>query len=414
MLSWRSLTKVCDINDALKLMNKADKGVHFMIIYPDLKTLRMLYPQYIHKRIEGNNEIVLINPFYETTDSMRLLISQANPDMDVPKREREKSLIVIDSLEEYFGKQADMPYKKNLARHAEKTGRNGLSILGDIGAYPYKSKHKDLVDYESSLPINFDVPMKGFCLYHLKDFETFTDEQKQTLIKHHSKTLRILERESSASTFFEQPLNFVNHVKDGQHIVLFYEEIEYAKKISSEFIKSGLERNKMCSYVSDEDAEEVTRNLADDGVDINKFSSNGLLNFYKLPGLINNFQKSFISNKNGLSISSAKLNPGQLDTIVFRCVQNINTDEQLESTLKWEHEYRLKELKNGKTNLLCCYPVDSIIQVLSSSTGPFARWMNVLLTMYDGVIFARRLWKGVAFNLEQHIKFNNFLDSDLK
>ena len=239
MLSWRSLTTVCDIDDALKHMDRADKGVHFMIIYPDLKTLRMLYPQYIRKRIEENNEIVLVNPFYETTDSMRLLISQANPDMDVPKREKEKSLIVIDSLEEYFGK-ADMPYKKNLASHAEKMGRNGLSILGDIGAYPYKSKHKDLVDYESSLPINFDVPMKGFCLYHLKDFETFTDEQKQKLIHHHSKTLRIIERQSPATTFFRQPLNYVNHVKDGQHIVLFYEEIEYAKKISLEFIKSGL------------------------------------------------------------------------------------------------------------------------------------------------------------------------------
>jgi hypothetical protein len=400
MLSWWSLTTACDINDALRHMNRADFGIHCMIIYPDLNTLRMLYPQYIQKQIEGNNEIVLVNPFYETAAATRLLISQANPDMDVPKREREKSLIVIDSLEEYFGERADMPFKKNLARHAEKTGRTGISILGDIGSYLYKSKHKDLVDYESSLPLKFDVPMKGFCLYHLKDFETFTDEQKQKLIQHHSKTLRILERQSSVSTFFEQPLNFVNHVKDGQHIVLFYEEIEYAKKISSEFIKSGLERNKRCTYVSDEDAEEVTRELADDGIDANNFSLNGLLTIHKAPDLINNFPKESLTNKNGLGITTAKPKPGQPDRTVFRWVNNINTDEQIESTLKWELEYRLNELKNGKTNLLCCYPVDNIIQVLSDSTGPFARWMNAILTTYDGVIFARRLWKGVGFNLD--------------
>jgi hypothetical protein len=242
--------------------------------------------------------------------------------------------------------------------------------------------------------------MKGFCLYHLKDFETFTDEQKQKLIQHHSKTLRIIERQSSASTFFEQPLNFVNHVKDGQHVVLFYEEIEYGKRISSEFIKSGLEHNKRCSYVSDEDAEEVRRELADDGIDVNKFSLNGLLNIHKAPDLINNFPKKSLTNKNGLGITSAEPKQGQPDGTVFRWVNNINTDEQIESTLKWELEYRLKELKNGKTNLLCGYPVDNIIQVLSDSTGPFARWMNALLTMYDGVIFARRLWKGVAFNLD--------------
>lgn len=60
------------------------------------------------------------------------------------------------------------------------------------------------------------------------------------------------------------------------------------------------------------------------------------------------------------------------------------TNEQIQSAIKWEHEYRLKHLKNEKTNLLCCYPVDKIIQVLLDSTGPFARWMNVLLVIYGG------------------------------
>ena len=400
MVSWETLITVCDIKGALKCMDRAEYGAHYMIIYPDLSILRRLYPQYMYKQIKEKNGIVLANPFYETADSMRLFLSQSNPDMDVVQHEKEKSLIVIDSMEEYFGIRADMPYKRKLASHAEKTGKNGLSILGDIGAYPYKSKHKDLVDYESSLPIKFDVPMKGFCLYHLKDFEGFTDEQKQKLIQHHSKTLRIKERQPTASTFFEQPLNFINHVKEGQHTVLFYEEIEYAKKISLEFIKSGLEYNKMCSYVSDEDTEEVKREMFDDGIDINKFSSNGLLNIYKVPSPINNFPKNFLTSKNGVRITSTKLKPEQLYKTVFRCPHDINTEEQMESTLKWEREYRLKELKNGDTNLLCCYPVDNIIQVLSDSTGPVAKWMNALLTMYDAVIFARRLWTGVAFNLD--------------
>jgi len=111
---------------------------------------------------------------------------------DISKREKEESLIIIDSLEEYFGKQPDMPFKKDLAKHAKKIGKNGLSILGDIGAYPHQSKHKDIVDYESSLPTKYDdVPMKGFCLYHEKDFDQFSEEQKQKLIEHHGKAIRI-------------------------------------------------------------------------------------------------------------------------------------------------------------------------------------------------------------------------------
>jgi hypothetical protein len=88
---------------------------------------------------------------------------------------KEKNLILIDSLQEYFGKRPDMPFKRSLANHAKEIGKNGLSILGEIGAYPYKSKSDDLVDYESSLPAKFDLPMKGFCLYH-EDFQMSKNE----------------------------------------------------------------------------------------------------------------------------------------------------------------------------------------------------------------------------------------------
>jgi hypothetical protein len=53
-------------------------------------------------------------------------------------------------------------------------------------------KHKDIVDYESSLPTKYnDVRMKGFCLYHQKDFDKFSDEQKQKLIEHHGKVIKV-------------------------------------------------------------------------------------------------------------------------------------------------------------------------------------------------------------------------------
>jgi MEDS: MEthanogen/methylotroph, DcmR Sensory domain len=182
-------------HDAIYHMNQAEYGAHYIIIYPDLDTLRELYFNYVHKQIGENNEIVLINPFYETTDSVRQVLSQGNPGLGVSKHEREESLIIIDSLEEYFGKQPDMTFKRNLANHAKEIGKNGLSILGDIGAYPHKSKYKELVDYELSLSTKYDVPMKGFCLYHQKDFDNLSDEQKQKLVEHHGKAIKIMKIE---------------------------------------------------------------------------------------------------------------------------------------------------------------------------------------------------------------------------
>jgi MEDS: MEthanogen/methylotroph, DcmR Sensory domain len=184
----------CHIKDALDHIDQAVYGAHYIIIYPDLDTLRELYSNYACKQIEHNNEIVLINPFYETTDSVRQVLSQYNNhSMNVSKYEEEKMLIISDSLDEYFGDQQHMLFKKNLANYANQMGKSGLSVLADLGAYHHKSMHKDLVDYELSLPTKYDTQMKGFCLYHQKDFDKFSDEQKQKLIEHHGKAIKIME-----------------------------------------------------------------------------------------------------------------------------------------------------------------------------------------------------------------------------
>jgi hypothetical protein len=183
----------CHINGALDEINQAEYGAHYMIIYPDLDTLRDLYSNYAHKQIQENNGIVLINPFYETTDSVRQVLSEKFNDgiSNISKYEKEESLMIADALEEYLGDQPLIYLKKSLASYAE-MGKNGVSVLADLGAYSHRSKHDDLVNYELSLPTKYDVQMKGFCLYHQKDFDKFSEEQKQKLIEHHGKALEII------------------------------------------------------------------------------------------------------------------------------------------------------------------------------------------------------------------------------
>jgi MEDS: MEthanogen/methylotroph, DcmR Sensory domain len=185
----------CHVNGALDQINQAEYGAHYLIIYPDLDTLRELYSSYVRKQIKDNNEVVLINPFYETTDSVRQVLSEKFNDgiSNVSNYEKEESLMIIDSLEEYLGDQPMIYVRKSLANYA-KMEKNGVSVLADLGAYPHRSKHDDLVNYELSLPTKYeDVPLKGFCLYHQKDFDKLSDEQKQKLIEHHGKAIKITE-----------------------------------------------------------------------------------------------------------------------------------------------------------------------------------------------------------------------------
>jgi MEDS: MEthanogen/methylotroph, DcmR Sensory domain len=184
----------CHVNDALDQVNQAQYGAHYMIIYPDLDTLRDLYSNYVHKQIKENNEIVLVNPFYETTNSVRQIFSERYDHGmdDISKFEKEESLIIADALEEYLGDQPLIYVKKSLENYA-KMGKNGVSVLADMGAYPHESMHRELVDYETSLPTKYDVQMKGFCLYHQNDFDKFSEEQKRKIIEHHGKALKIVE-----------------------------------------------------------------------------------------------------------------------------------------------------------------------------------------------------------------------------
>jgi len=182
----------CHISDTLHHMNQAQYGSHSMIVYPNLNTLRELYSAYAQKQIKENNEIVLINPFYETTNSVRQTLSQYDHGgMDISKYEKDGSLMIADSLEEYLGDHPLVYIKKGLANYS-KMGKSALSVVADMGAYPHKSKYKELVDYELSLPTKYDVQMKGFCLYHQKDFDRLSEQQKQKLVEHHGKALKIL------------------------------------------------------------------------------------------------------------------------------------------------------------------------------------------------------------------------------
>jgi hypothetical protein len=195
-ISSGRLIKNVHVEDAASKLSKEEYGIHCMVIYPDLTTLREFYSYYIKKQIEENNEVVLFTPFYETTDSVRQILSEGHTAIeDVSTYENENFLIITDALKKYFkkdeGDETDWSFKERMVKHAKKKGKRGFSILGDMGAFNYKGKINELVDYELSLPSKYDIDMKGFCLYHQKDFDRFEDEQKQRVVEHHGIAMRI-------------------------------------------------------------------------------------------------------------------------------------------------------------------------------------------------------------------------------
>ena len=87
-------------------LKKSAFGVHFLVIYPDLSTLREMYSYYVKSALsDDGNEIVLVLPFLETVDNVRRILSENSANIDVRKYEKEQSLLIMDSLKSYFGLQ---------------------------------------------------------------------------------------------------------------------------------------------------------------------------------------------------------------------------------------------------------------------------------------------------------------------
>lgn len=168
-------------------------GAHHLIVYPDLNTLRKVYSYYINTALNDKNETVIVLPFFETTDTVRRALRESEFDIDVTKHEKQRSLLVMDSLKGYLGSPEGVwPLIRQAIEHANTSGKNGVSVFGDLGSFFYHHKDNDLMDYELSLPSKYDGNLKTFCLYNKREFDLrLTEQQRQKLLEHHGKNMII-------------------------------------------------------------------------------------------------------------------------------------------------------------------------------------------------------------------------------
>ncbi|HYZ95019.1 MAG TPA: hypothetical protein VE524_00215 [Nitrososphaeraceae archaeon] len=114
----------------LDQLNQIESGAHYIFIYNDLITFRQIYSYYAKILLEENNELVLLLPYYETTDSVRRhLRENEHACIDVRKYEKEGSLVIIDSIRAYFRSTSIMTFVERLVKHAEKLGKDGVTGL---------------------------------------------------------------------------------------------------------------------------------------------------------------------------------------------------------------------------------------------------------------------------------------------
>jgi MEDS: MEthanogen/methylotroph, DcmR Sensory domain len=180
-------------DEAISLLNIAEYGDHNMLVYPDLHTFRRIYGQFTKAQLDDNG-IVLLIPYYETTDSVRQVLSQLG--IDVRKCEQNRSLAIVDSVKAYFHSDIDIKsLVKTMAEDAKRMDKKGVSIIDDMGSFFLYKKQNQMIEYEIELQLGEkkndgnSVKVKGICVYHKDNFNTLKEREQQALFEHHHTNL---------------------------------------------------------------------------------------------------------------------------------------------------------------------------------------------------------------------------------
>src|SRR6185312_11892888 len=165
-------------------------GHHYLILYPDIETMRKVYASYIKRQLEEQPEsVVLFLSYYDTTDSVRHVLNSKG--IRVKEREQTGSMIILDIMKvlhnPYF-QVADIEKLRELVRKTEKQfGDKIIFIIADMSVFRQLRKASELLEYEKTLHKDLRVKRwKELCLYHKRDFETmFTADESNMLMECH-------------------------------------------------------------------------------------------------------------------------------------------------------------------------------------------------------------------------------------
>ena len=165
-------------------------GHHYLILYPNIETMRKVYASYIKSQLEEQpNSVILFLAYYDTTDNIRSVLSSKG--IHVKEREKEGSMIILDIMKVIQSSLFEVPDIEKLREFAKKTEKQfedkTIFIIADMSVFNHLHKTTELLEYEKTLHKDLKVERwKELCLYNKHDFETmFTKDEANTLMEYH-------------------------------------------------------------------------------------------------------------------------------------------------------------------------------------------------------------------------------------
>jgi MEDS: MEthanogen/methylotroph, DcmR Sensory domain len=166
-------------------------GHHCIVLYPNLETVRNIYSKYVRAQIEEDPDaIILLLPYYETTESVRDVLNSKG--INVRERERQGSLIIVDVVKAVTNPDVQSPATERFLgfiRQVHDLNKDKrIVVVIDMSVFHQLKKSSELLEYERNLHKTLLTEgWKEICLYNERDLESmFTeDEHANELLSYH-------------------------------------------------------------------------------------------------------------------------------------------------------------------------------------------------------------------------------------
>ena len=171
-------------------------GEHNVILYSSISELRQLLIEYCRISFKSSNEILLILTYYNSIEN--ILKTLKDIDNKSESRQIDGSLVIRESAKVYFNLADElvdiMIMIRMLLQRKRKLGKDGLTVILDMGIFFHRKRIVDLISHETNLSLGStdDNEVRMICCYGTTDLTLLTQQQKQQILGTHDKSSRIL------------------------------------------------------------------------------------------------------------------------------------------------------------------------------------------------------------------------------
>lgn len=185
-----------------------------------------------------------------------------------------------------------------------------------------------------------------------------------------------------------RPIKFLDRMERNNHIVLLYDNEEYADLVISRYLLNGLQKGESCIFFTADKPETVEERLSSEGIDVDSYKQTNSLRIFRIERSDADKFDALSTLKHIREEATKGMKPPY--RFVGRTIMDTGSKEGMKLGLvveKTGHEH-FEEFDNSQ---LCYYNISGIEQSKRNE------WISELLKNHHHVIYASEPDRAVAF-----------------